>query len=180
MSLLPPPARRPSRLRAPAACRLNRSEQRWKRPVREGEGEGEGEGSFLGTIRLFSKPASVINQGAIGFETLCDSSSSSSAFRFYTTRGEPTRPQRQGMVVSFGIGSPSKHRSFPRKRESSPSAAHFQWLAEWIPASAGMTAPGNARSPQMTPAPGRGSGRIVRSKAAASAGYVDLKERVAG
>src|SRR6266700_2096182 len=57
------------------------------------------------------------------------------------------------MVVSFGIGSFSKHRSFPRKRESSPSAANFLWLAEWIPAFAGMTALGNARGPQMTLAP---------------------------
>src|SRR5437016_2016973 len=54
------------------------------------------------------------------------------------------------MVESFGIGSLSEHRSFPRKRESSPSAAHFQWLAEWIPAFVGMTAPGNGHGRQMT------------------------------
>ena len=45
-------------------------------------------------------------------------------------------------MVSFGIASLSKQPSFPRKRESSPSAAHFQWLADEIPAFAGMTAPG--------------------------------------
>src|SRR5208282_3985664 len=37
---------------------------------------------------------------------------------------------RQLVVVSFGMGSPSKHWSFPRRRESTPSAAHFQWLAQ--------------------------------------------------
>src|SRR5439155_13501550 len=57
------------------------------------------------------------------------------------------------IVVSIGIASLSKHRSFPRKRESSPSAAHFQWLADEIPAFAGMTSPGGARSSQMTPLP---------------------------
>jgi hypothetical protein len=34
------------------------------------------------------------------------------------------------VLVSFGMESTSKHWSFPRKRESTPSAAHFQWLAE--------------------------------------------------
>src|SRR5207248_4159548 len=62
---------------------------------------------------------------------------------------------RAGVGVSFGIGPLSKHPSFPRKRESSPSAAHFQWLAEEIPAFAGMTSPGGARSSQMTPLPGQ-------------------------
>ena len=32
------------------------------------------------------------------------------------------------------------NRSFPRKRESSPTRAHFQRFVEWIPAFAGMTA----------------------------------------
>src|SRR5208337_435286 len=60
------------------------------------------------------------------------------------------------------MGSLSKHSSFPRKRESSPSAAHFQWLAEWIPAFAGMTAPESARVSQMTPLPDGGSVGAVR------------------
>jgi hypothetical protein len=34
------------------------------------------------------------------------------------------------VVVSFGMGSLSKRRSFPRKRESSPSTAHFRRFAE--------------------------------------------------
>ena len=40
---------------------------------------------------------------------------------------------------SFGASSLAKRRSFPRKRESSPWAGHFQRLAGWIPAFAGMT-----------------------------------------
>src|SRR5208283_1023756 len=60
---------------------------------------------------------------------------------------------RQLVVVSFGMGSPSKHWSFPRRRESTPSAAHFQWLTQWIPAFAGMTAHTSARVSQMTPLP---------------------------
>jgi hypothetical protein len=63
-------------------------------------------------------------------------------------------------VVSFGIGSLLIHQSFPRRRESSPSAAYFQWLAEWIPAFAGMTVPMSVRVSQMTPLPNslRGTG----------------------
>jgi hypothetical protein len=38
--------------------------------------------------------------------------------------------------------SHSKHSLFPRRRESSPSSAYFQWLAKWIPAFAGITTPG--------------------------------------
>jgi len=53
-------------------------------------------------------------------------------------------PSGLPVVVSFEMGSPSKHWSFPRRRESSPSAEHFPWLAEWIPAFAGMTALGCA------------------------------------
>src|ERR1039458_4732588 len=51
------------------------------------------------------------------------------------------------------MGSLSKQWSFPRKRESSPFAAHFQRLAEWIPAFAELPAPGSARISQMTPVP---------------------------
>jgi hypothetical protein len=46
-----------------------------------------------------------------------------------------------------------KHWSFPRKRESSPAAAHFQWLAEWIPAFAGMTALGAPASHKLQHCP---------------------------
>src|SRR6266513_6033903 len=63
------------------------------------------------------------------------------------------------IVVSIGIASLLKHRSFPRKREASPSAAHFQWLADEIPAFAGMTSPGRARSSQMTPLPSQWFGQ---------------------
>ena|SRR5208337_556954 len=45
-----------------------------------------------------------------------------------------------GPLLLFGMGPLSKRRSFPRKRESSPSTPHFQRFAEWIPALAGMTA----------------------------------------
>jgi hypothetical protein len=65
----------------------------------------------------------------------------------------PCQPNTPAVLVSFGMGCLSKHSSFPRKRESSPSAPHFQWLAEWIPACAGMTAPGSTRISQMTPQP---------------------------
>jgi len=51
------------------------------------------------------------------------------------------------VLVSFGMGIHSIRRSFPRKRESSPTTAHFKRFAEWIPAFAGMTAL------QMTPVP---------------------------
>jgi hypothetical protein len=34
------------------------------------------------------------------------------------------------VLVSFGMGSLSKRRSFPRKRESSPSTGHFRKFAE--------------------------------------------------
>ena len=47
---------------------------------------------------------------------------------------------RFSVVVSFGISSLTKRRSFPRKRESSPRTAHFRRFVEWIPAFAGMTA----------------------------------------
>jgi hypothetical protein len=43
------------------------------------------------------------------------------------------------VLVLFGMGIYSSRRSFPRKRESSPTTAHFQRFAEWILASAGMT-----------------------------------------
>ena len=43
--------------------------------------------------------------------------------------GNPVATPKR-VVVSFGVGSLSKHRSFPRRRESSSSMAHFQWLAE--------------------------------------------------
>src|SRR6266571_4693443 len=45
------------------------------------------------------------------------------------------------VVASFGFGCTSKHWSFRRGRESRPSAAHFQWLADKIPIHfIGMTA----------------------------------------
>jgi hypothetical protein len=61
----------------------------------------------------------------------------------------------RGVLVSFGIGSLSKRQSFPRKRESSPSTAHFRRCTEQIPALAGMTALCNAYVSQMTQVPGR-------------------------
>jgi hypothetical protein len=42
-------------------------------------------------------------------------------------------------VLKNPLGTLSKRRSFPRKRESSPSTSDFGRLAEWIPAFAGMT-----------------------------------------
>ncbi len=51
-------------------------------------------------------------------------------------QGEATQARR----VSFGMGTYSIRRSFPRKRDSSPTTAHFRRFAEWIPAFAGMTA----------------------------------------
>ena len=55
------------------------------------------------------------------------------------------------VLVSFGMGSLSKRRSFPRKRESSPSTGHFRRFAEWIPAFAGMTAACDLHVLQVTP-----------------------------
>ena len=56
------------------------------------------------------------------------------------------------MLVLFGMGIYSSRRSFPRKRESSPTTAHFQRFAEWILASAGMTgASAGMTALQMTP-----------------------------
>jgi hypothetical protein len=62
---------------------------------------------------------------------------------------------RRAALVSFGMGSPSKHESFPRRRESSPWTMDFPRFSQWIPAFAGMTAACNAHIPQMRPAPGR-------------------------
>jgi len=60
-------------------------------------------------------------------------------------------------------GIHSSRRSFPRKRESTPTTAHFQRFAEWVPAFAGMT-----RSRQMTPIPGGACG----PRAAISEGHL--------
>src|SRR5437016_3712688 len=49
---------------------------------------------------------------------------------FYTCQGRFEALSGPEVLVSFGIGPLSKHPSFPRKRESSPPPAHFQWLAE--------------------------------------------------
>ena len=54
--------------------------------------------------------------------------------------------------MEWGINS--SRRSFPRKRESSPTTAHFRRFAGWIPAFAGMTMAWNAHVSQMTPVPG--------------------------
>jgi hypothetical protein len=35
-----------------------------------------------------------------------------------------------GLLVSFARRGRSQVQSFPRKRESTPSSSHFQWLAE--------------------------------------------------
>ena len=43
---------------------------------------------------------------------------------------EAVHAGQKRVEVSFGMGSPSKHWSFLRRRESTPSAAHFQWLAQ--------------------------------------------------
>ena len=55
--------------------------------------------------------------------------------------------------MSFGVGSLLKDTSFPRRRESIWTAAHFQRFREWIPAFAGMTVRGSIRFSQMTPVP---------------------------
>jgi hypothetical protein len=60
--------------------------------------------------------------------------------RAYTTTLD-VNEQRSWAVVSFGMGSLSKRQSFPRKRESSPSTAHFRRFVEWIPAFAGIGPP---------------------------------------
>jgi len=68
-----------------------------------------------------------------------------------TRQPSPKKQGSRGMVVvSFGISSLTRRRSFPRKRESSPWTAHFRAFAQWIPACAGMTAL------QTTPVPARG------------------------
>src|SRR6266568_6900181 len=72
---------------------------------------------------------------------------------------EPAAKKR--VVVSFGIGSPSKHRSFPPKRESNPSAAHFQWLAPWIPAYSSKPGAGGTRNLINKVNPVGRSGRMV-------------------
>jgi hypothetical protein len=67
--------------------------------------------------------------------------------KFCTQLGAESTGFVAGVLVLFGMGIHSSRQSFPRKRESSPTTAHFERFAEWIPAFAGMTAL------QMTPAP---------------------------
>ena len=57
------------------------------------------------------------------------------------------------LVVSFAGHGRSQVQSFPRRRESSRSAARFQWLAQWIPAFAGITSVSKGFLFPMTPAP---------------------------
>src|SRR5208337_650916 len=54
------------------------------------------------------------------------------------------------VLVSFGISFLAKHRSFPRKRESTPQAFGNALFTDWIPAFAGMTAAWSARFSEMT------------------------------
>ena len=49
--------------------------------------------------------------------------------------------------------NPTADGSFPRKRESTAQGIGNALATDWIPASAGMTAPGSARLSQMTPPP---------------------------
>ena len=53
--------------------------------------------------------------------------------------------------MSFGAGSLSKGRSFPRKQESTQQTFGNVLSTDWIPAFAGMTATCNAYVSQMTP-----------------------------
>ena len=72
--------------------------------------------------------------------------------------------RRKSLPALIGMGNTGRSReACPREggeRESSPSAAHFRWLA--LPGFAGMTAPGSAPVSQTTPVPPRrgGSGSV--------------------
>ena len=57
------------------------------------------------------------------------------------------------VLVSFARHGRCNPQSFPRKREPSPSTAHFRRFAEWIPAFAGMTGVSKVIPSQMTPPP---------------------------
>src|SRR5437879_5880272 len=67
---------------------------------------------------------------------------SNNSFRplpFYFVKPAIFKTMGSGVEVSFARYGRFQAQSFPRRRESNPSAAHIQWLAEWIPAFAGMT-----------------------------------------
>ena len=67
----------------------------------------------------------------------------------------------QRVVAPLGLAVAQQTRSFPRKWESTRRPTHFQALAEWTPAFAGMTGGGGAHLARMTPLPPSGRWRYL-------------------